>query len=325
MFDILKNKLKKAVESLSERFEKKEVKEEAERPKTGFLKKMAEDLVRAVTEKKLSREDLEPVLSEFENDLIGADVAYDVAERIKNDVEGSLVDKPIKRGKEREAVVAALRQSLLEILSVPKVELKKMAEEKKPIVILFLGFNGSGKTTSLAKIGKWLIDGGYPCVFAAADTFRAASTEQLEEHAKRVGARLIKHKYGADPAAVAFDAIAYAKANSIPFVLIDTAGRVHTNRNLMDQMQKMIRVSKPDLKILVIDSLTGNDAVQQARMFNEVGVDGVVFTKIDVNEKGGAILSVTHELKKPILFLSMGQDYDDIEEFNAEKFVDQII
>jgi len=325
MFDVLKNKLKKVVESLSERFEKKEVREEVEKPKASFLKKVTEGVVKVVTEKKLTKGDLEPVLSGLENDLIEADVAYDVAERIKNDLEGSLVDKPIKRGKEREAVIDALRQSLMKILAVPEINLKKMVEDKKPIVILFLGFNGSGKTTSLAKIGKWLIDGGYPCVFAAADTFRAASMEQLEEHAKKVGAKLIKHRYGADPAAVAFDAVAHAKAGNMPFVLIDTAGRAHTNRNLMDQMQKIIRVSKPDLKILVIDSLTGNDAVPQARMFNEVGIDGVVFTKVDVNEKGGAILSVTHELKKPILFLSLGQNYGDITKFDAEKFVNQIV
>jgi fused signal recognition particle receptor len=162
-------------------------------------------------------------------------------------------------------------------------------------------------------------------VFAAADTFRAASLEQLEEHAKKIGVRVIKHKYGADPAAVAFDAIAYAKANSIDFVLIDSAGRAHTNRNLMDQMKKIVKVNNPDAKILVIDSLTGNDAVLQARMFNEIGVDGVIFTKVDVNEKGGAILSVTHELKKPIMFLGLGQEYKDFERFEKEKFVNNLL
>jgi len=327
MFEILKDKLKKAIKSISEKFEKKEepqaeVKEE---PKKGFLEKVTEKIVKTVTEKKLSEEEIDPILNELEDGLVEADVAYDVAEKIKNDLKRNLVDKPIKRGKERESVVGALRQSLMEILSVPELDLKRMAESKKPVIVLFLGFNGSGKTTSLAKVGKWLIDEGYPCVFAAADTFRAASVEQLEEHAKKIGSKLVKHDYGADPAAVAFDAIAHAKANDMPFVLIDTAGRAHTNRNLMDQMQKIIRVNKPDLKVLVIDSLTGNDAVMQARMFNEIGVDGVIFTKVDVNEKGGAILSVTHELKKPILFLSLGQDYKDFEKFDAEKFVNQIV
>ena len=329
MFEILKNKLKNVIKSVSEKFEKKEIEKKVEiepvkEPKKGFLKKITEKVVKVVTEKKLTEEDLEPILNELETGLIEADVAYEVAEKIKNDLKRSLANKAIKRGKEREAVVEALKQSLMEILSVPEIDLKKMAENKKPAVLLFLGFNGSGKTTSLAKIGKWLVDNRHSCVFAAADTFRAASMEQLEEHAKRIGVKLIKHKYGADPAAVAFDAIAHAKANAIPFVLIDTAGRPHTNRNLMEEMQKIVRVSKPDLKILVIDSLTGNDAVIQARMFNEIGVDGVVFTKVDVNEKGGAILSVTHELKKPILYLGTGQEYKNMELFNPKKFVDNL-
>jgi fused signal recognition particle receptor len=213
----------------------------------------------------------------------------------------------------------------LDILSVPQLELEKLAKENKPAIILFLGFNGSGKTTSLAKVGKWLLNQNYSCVFAAADTFRAASLEQLEEHAKRIGVDVIKHDYGADPAAVAYDAIAHAKSKGIHFVLIDSAGRAHTNENLMEEMKKIIRVNKPDLKVLVIDSMTGNDAVLQARMFNEVGVDAVIFTKVDVNEKGGAILSVTHELKKPILFLCNGQNYENVIKFNAKEFVDNLV
>ena len=249
----------------------------------------------------------------------------EVSEKIKNDLKKSLVGKEIKRGETKKIVVDTLRDSLLEILSVPEINLLESVKTKKPVKILFLGFNGSGKTTSLAKMGKWLIDNGHSCVFAAADTFRAASVEQLEEHAKRIGVNVIKHRYGADPAAVVYDAIEHAKAKGIDFVLADSAGRAHTNRNLMDQMQKIIRVNKPDLKILVIDSLTGNDAVLQARMFNEVGVDAVIFTKVDVNEKGGAILSATHELKKPILFLGLGQEYENIEIFDKDKFVSTIL
>jgi len=166
---------------------------------------------------------------------------------------------------------------------------------------------------------------GYACVFAAADTFRAAAEEQLEEHAKKLGVKVIKHRYGADPAAVVFDAVKHAKAKGIDFVLADTAGRTHTDRNLMEEMEKIIRVNKPDLKILVVDSLTGNDAVPQAREFGKLGIDAVIFTKVDVNEKGGAILSVTHELKKPILFLGLGQGYENLEKFVAEKFVDNLL
>jgi fused signal recognition particle receptor len=225
--------------------------------------------------------------------------------------------------KENEVVVSSLRKSLLEILSVQEIDLLKVG--KKPYLITFLGFNGAGKTTSMAKVASWLKENNKSCVFAAADTFRAAAEEQLEAHAKRIGVKMIKHKYGADPAAVIFDAVEHAKANGIDFVLADTAGRAHTNKNLMDQMGKIVRVNKPDLKILVIDSLTGNDALIQAQMFNEIGVDGLIFTKVDVNEKGGAILSVTHELKKPILFLGLGQEYKDFEKFDKEKFVSLLL
>ncbi len=282
-------------------------------------------LVKKITEKKLSEDDVEPVLVDLEKGLIEADVAYDVAKKISADIKGSLVGKDVKRSEARDIVVNALKSSLLEILDVPKVDLEKAVETKKPYVMLFLGFNGAGKTTTLAKVGKWLVDKNYSCVFAAGDTFRAASLEQLEEHANRIKVDVIKHKYGADPAAVIFDSIEHAKAKGIHFVLADSAGRIHTNRDLIDEMKKIIRVDKPDLKILVVDSMTGNDAVLQARMFNEIGVDAVIFTKVDVNEKGGAILSVTHEIKKPILFLCDGQNYQNIISFNAEEFVNNLV
>lgn len=295
--------------------------------KKGFFQRIVEKVVKPVvkkvTEKKLTEEDLNPILSELETGMIEADVAYDVAEKIKNDLKVSLVNQPIKRGKENEPIIDSLRKSLLEILSVPEADLLKV--EKKPYLIAFLGFNGAGKTTSMAKIASWLKENNKTVVFAAADTFRAAAEEQLEEHAKRIGIKVIKHNYGADPAAVIFDAVEHAKATGIDFVLADTAGRSHTNKNLMDQMQKIIKVNKPDMKILVIDSLTGNDALIQAQMFNEVGIDALIFTKVDVNEKGGAILSVTHELQKPILFLGLGQEYKDFEKFDKQKFVDLLL
>lgn len=358
MFEILKKKLSKVVEAVSGKAEKKEevvekieetesveeieeivpeIKEEIKtvveetkaevkpEEKKSFFKKLKEKVVRKIVEKKLTENDLRLILNELETDLIEADVAVEVAEKIKNDLKNALIGREIKRGKEKEVVISALRQSLLEILSVPEIDLKELPKQRKPLVLLFLGFNGSGKTTSLAKLGKWLIDSGYSCVFAAADTFRAASLEQLEEHAKKIGVNVIKHRYGADPAAVVYDAIEHAKARNIDFVLADSAGRAHTNRDLMDEMKKIIRVDKPDLKILVVDSMTGNDAVLQARMFNEVGIDAIIFTKVDVNEKGGAILSVTHELKKPILFLGLGQKYENFEKFDKEKFVSNLL
>jgi fused signal recognition particle receptor len=164
------------------------------------------------------------------------------------------------------------------------------------------------------------------CVFAASDTFRAASIEQLGEHAKNLGIEMIKHNYGADPAAVAFDAIKHAKARGIDVVLIDTAGRQHANVDLMAELQKIKRVAKPNLTILTVDSLTGNDAVEQARLFNEkIGIDSSILAKVDADEKGGALLSVAYTTKKPILFLGVGQRYEDIEKFEPEKVISRIL
>lgn len=304
-----------------EEIEKIKTIEESPVESTSLFKK----IIKKITEKKLSEDDVEPVLKDLETGLIEGDVAYVVAEKIKNDLKRSILDSEVKRGEVKNFVVSQLKNSLMQILNVPTVDLTESVKNKKPYVVLFIGFNGSGKTTTLAKIGHWLVNKNYSCVFAAGDTFRLASIEQLEEHANRINVNVIKHDYGADPAAVIYDAVEHAKSKGIHFVLADTAGRVHIKKDLIDEMKKIIRVNKPDLKVLVIDSMTGNDAVLQARMFNEVGVDAVVFTKVDVNEKGGAILSVTHELKKPVLFLCNGQEYENIIQFNAKDFVDNIV
>jgi fused signal recognition particle receptor len=307
---------------------KEEIKPEKEaKPvkKKSFFKKALERVTKKIIERKLEKKDLMPILNDLEIDLIESDVAVDVAKKIKNDLINELVGKDIKRGNEKDAIINAFRKSLIDILSVPELDLKKLTSEKKPLVVLFLGFNGSGKTTSIAKLANWLKKEGFSSVLAAADTFRAASLEQLEEHANNIGVKMIKHKYGADPAAVVYDAVEHAKAKKIDFVLADSAGRVHTNQNLMQELEKIVRVNKPDLKILVIDSLTGNDALLQAESFGKLGVDGVIFTKVDVNEKGGAILSVTHLLKKPILFLGVGQRYEEFEDFQVERFVNNLI
>ncbi|MEM5797356.1 MAG: signal recognition particle-docking protein FtsY [Candidatus Aenigmatarchaeota archaeon] len=314
---------KPAIKSYIEQ-ELKQVQEVEEKPKEEKIS-LFKKVVKKIIEKRLSEDDINPVLDELENGLIESDVAYEVAEKIKNDLKVSLLGMEVKRSEIRTVIVNKLRNSLMEILNVPDVDLRERVKFKKPYIILFLGFNGSGKTTTLAKVGKWLLDNNYSCVFAAADTFRSAALEQLEEHAKKIGVDVIRHNYGADPAAVAYDAISYAKSKGIHFVLIDTAGRSHANVNLMEEMRKIIRVNKPDLKVLVVDSMIGNDAIFQARMFNEIGVDAVIFTKVDVNEKGGSILSVTYELKKPVLFLCNGQNYENMIKFNAKEFVENLI
>lgn len=294
-----------------------------EKPKS-FFKRAFEKVTKKIVEKRLEEKDLLPILDELEVDLVESDVAVGVAQKIKADLIKELAGKDIKRGKESEVVIEAFKNSIRGILSVPEIDLKDMVAKKKPIVVLFIGFNGAGKTTSIAKLANWLKKEGMTSVLAAADTFRAASIEQLEEHAGKIGVKLVKHDYGADPAAVIYDAIEHAKAKGLNFVLADSAGRVHTNENLMKELQKIVRVGKPDLKILVVDSLTGNDALMQAEAFGEIGVDGVIFTKVDVNEKGGAILSVTHMLKKPILFLGIGQEYGEFVKFSPDKFVSNL-
>jgi fused signal recognition particle receptor len=328
MFEVLKKKLKELTEKILgkgvEAESRSEEEKKAEKDK-GFFLTLKEGIVKRVIEKKLTRKELEVILSDLEISLIEADVAYEIARNLKESLIKELDGKEVKRGKEKKVVIEAIRRSLNEILDLPKISLEDEIRRKRPYLIVFFGFNGSGKTTTIAKVANLLMKKGFSCVLAAGDTFRAASIEQLEEHAKRIGVPIIKQKYGADPAAVIFDAKKYAEAKKIDVVLADTAGRSYTNENLMEELKKIIRVNKPDLKVLVIDSLTGNDAVNQAKFFNEIGVDAVVFTKLDVNEKGGAILSVSYLLKKPILFVCDGQNYEDIKYFDKEEFLNNLL
>ena len=160
---------------------------------------------------------------------------------------------------------------------------------------------------------------------AEADTFRAASIEQIKEHGKRLGIEVIAHEYESDPAAVGFDAINYAKKKNLDCVLIDTAGRMHTSKNLMAQIEKISKVCKPDTKIFVGESITGNDAIEQVKSFDwAVGIDGIVLTKADIDEKGGTALSVGYVTKKPILYLGTGQEYEKIEPFDKQKFIEKL-
>jgi fused signal recognition particle receptor len=186
--------------------------------------------------------------------------------------------------------------------------------------------NGTGKTTTIAKVANLLLKKGYSVVLAGSDTYRAGSIEQLEGHAKRLGIRVIKHPYRSDAAAVAFDAINYARSHGINAVLVDTAGRMQTNRNLIDEMKKIVKVAKPHLTVLVVDALAGNDSVEQARIFDEaVGINGVILTKLDADVKGGAAISIAFAVKKPILFLGIGQFYDDLTSFDPRFVVESIV
>jgi fused signal recognition particle receptor len=296
------------------------------------LKSGLKGLVNKVTTTELKSENLRPILSEFKMSLAENDVALPVAERICDEMEKRLDGVQVKRLEDRKGIVEKnLREVLLEImLTNNKIDLLKAVDEKRrkgePFVIAFVGINGTGKTTTIAKVARFLNEKGYSVVLACSDTYRAGSIEQLEEHAKRLGLRMIKHKYGADPAAVAYDTISHAKAHGINVVLIDTAGRMQTNRNLMNELAKIKRIVNPDLTVLTVDSLTGNDAVMQAEEFHKsVGVDATILTKVDADVKGGSALSVTYVTQKPILFIGTGQRYEDLEEFNPEKFVQMIL
>ncbi len=296
------------------------------------LKSGLKGLVNKVTTTELKAENLRPILSEFKLSLVENDVAFPVAERICDEIEKRLDGVQVKRLEDRKKIVEEnLREVLLEVMQTNnKIDLLKAVEEKRkkgePFVIVFVGINGTGKTTTIAKVARFLNNKGYSVVLACSDTYRAGSIEQLEEHAKRLGIRMIKHKYGADPAAVAYDAISHAKAHGINVVLIDTAGRIQTNRNLMNELAKIKRIVNPDLTILTVDSLTGNDAVMQAEEFHKnVSIDATILTKVDADVKGGSAISVTYVTKKPILFIGTGQTYEDLEEFNPEKFVNVIL
>jgi len=288
-------------------------------------KKPARGLLKRIVEKTLSESDIENILKELELALLESDVAVEVAERISADVKTALVGRAVRRGKTEEIIRTALRDSILDVLSQERIDIERRIKEKDgPFLVAIFGFNGAGKTTTLAKLAHMFKQ--FKPVLAAGDTFRAASIEQLEEHARRLGVEVVKHRYGSDSAAVIFDAMKHAKAVGSKLVLADTAGRAHTNINLMDELKKVIRVNKPDLKILVLDALTGNDIYDQARLFDQaVGVDAVILTKADVYEKGGAALSAAYTLKKPILFLGTGQEYKDLQPFSAQKIVENLL
>jgi len=272
--------------------------------------------------KKINEKKFEDLFWDLEVMLLENNVATEVIEKIKSDLKEKIVDKPIK--KVAEVIQNSLRESIKEVLEVDKVKIEDHLD-KKPLVICFLGINGSGKTTTIAKIANMLLEKKKTLVLAAADTFRAAAIDQLQEHADKLEVKLIKHDYGSDPAAVAFDAIKHAKAKNIDVVLIDTAGRLHSNTNLVDEMKKIIRVANPDLKIFVGESITGNDCVEQAVKFNEaVELDGIILSKADIDEKGGAAISVSYVTGKPIMYIGTGQEYKDIEEFNSDKVLETL-
>ena len=287
--------------------------------------------IKQVMHMELAPADVEDIVWDLQVCLLESDVAVPVADRVIERVREQLVgrklglkDDPKRIAEEtlRDAIEGVFESergvNLLELVAAKR-------ERGEPAVVVFFGINGTGKTTAIAKLAKYLIGRGYRVVLAAADTFRAAGIEQLEIHAQRLGVEVIKQRRGADATAVAYDAIAHARAKGFDAVLVDTAGRMQTDVDLMDEMRKIVRVTKPDLKIFVGDALTGNDAVEQASTFDRaVGIDGSILCKMDADARGGAALSITHTTGKPILFLGTGQGYDDLVEFKPELLLQAI-
>lgn len=295
----------------------------------GFIKKRLRDITDAVQgEVDLNEDMLDKLLSDFEVTLLESDVAFDVCCSLTSDLKDKLSGRKVKKAELSDILKESLKEGILEIFpSKPKNLIDAVREKQNgPFVIVFVGINGSGKTTTIAKVAHLLGESNLSSVFAASDTYRAGAIEQLEEHAKRLEVKMIKHEKGADPAAVGFDAIEHAKAHGKDAVLIDTAGRMETNVNLIEELKKIVRVTKPDMVLFVVDALTGNAALDQAEIFsNAVQIDGTILTKADADAKGGSAISITYATKKPVLFLGNGQEYGDLIEFDPEWFVSEIL
>ncbi|MEW6748276.1 MAG: signal recognition particle-docking protein FtsY, partial [Candidatus Micrarchaeota archaeon] len=296
-----------------------------ERVKLGIFGAVKSIITREV---QISEGGVKEMLDNFELELLEADVDLGVAETIKEDLSSRLIGSKIAKSKLHSFVSDSIKETLLQVLTSDKMfDFEgRLESAEKPLKIMFIGINGAGKTTTIAKVANLLQKRGKKVVFAAADTFRAAAIEQMEIHAQRLGIKMIKREYGSDPTSVAYDAVNYAKAHSIDAVLIDTAGRQDTNISLLNEMKKMGRVIQPDLKIYIGESIAGNAIIEQVSAFDrEVGIDGVILTKLDCDPKGGTMLSLSKATGVPIIYVGMGQGYDDLERFDPAGIVARIL
>ncbi len=352
MFSKLKEKLKDWAKKISNKTEEKELKKEEKIPEKEKHKKEIKPRIKEKTESiieeeepkeqekdlffkkirvkfystEISKEDFEKYSEELELLLVENNVALEVAEKIIKDLEKRIVGKEIQKKDLEKEIRENLKEILKQVLIEPfdLINLIKRKKEK-PYVILFCGINGSGKTTTIAKLANKLKKKEISCVIAAGDTFRAASIEQIKKHGEKLDIKVISNEYGADPASVGFDSINYSKKHNIDCVLIDTAGRMHTSKNLLREIEKISKVCKPDTKIFVGESITGNDSIEQIKGFDSaIGIDGIVLSKADVDEKGGTALSVGYITHKPILYIGTGQEYKDLEEFDKKNILEKI-
>ncbi|WP_380679505.1 signal recognition particle-docking protein FtsY [Salinigranum sp. GCM10025319] len=276
----------------------------------------------------IEEEDLEEPLWQLEMALLESDVEMNVAEAILETIREKMIGESRKQvDTTAELVSEALSEALLEVISVGQFDFDaRIQEADKPVTIIFTGVNGVGKTTSIAKMARYFEERGLSTVLANGDTYRAGANEQIRKHADNLGEKLISHEQGGDPAAVIYDAVEYAEANDIDVVLGDTAGRLHTSNDLMAQLEKIDRVVGPDMTLFVDEAVAGQDATQRAKEFNDAAeIDGVVLTKADADSQGGAAISIAYVTGKPILFLGVGQGYDDLTRFDPEELVASLL
>jgi len=356
MFNLLKNKISNFVDAVSKKIsgeKKEEAAQEEEKPLVKAQPVIIEKLVAKPVEKPIERPsvievkptiltrikglvmpevvikeaDVKSVIDDFELQLLEADVALPVAEFMKEDLRSKIIGKNIKYSGLSNFVRDSISSSLMDLLKQDAFDIFEFIKSrKKPVKILFLGPNGHGKTTTIAKFVHMLKKKGLTCVISASDTFRAAAIEQTSIHAERLGVTVIKHQYGADPAAVAFDAIKHAEAKGIDVVLIDTAGRQETDRNLIEQLKKISRVVNPDLKLFVVEGIVGNAVVEQVSQFNAaISLNGVVLTKVDCDAKGGTVISIKKATGVPVLYLGTGQGYDDLIPFSSDFIISRLM
>jgi fused signal recognition particle receptor len=296
------------------------------------LRKAFSSAAKTIGQKELSEKDLDDNLFGLQLALLESDVAQEVIDDLSARLKNELLGLKLERGQVEEDIIRSkLHNAIGEMLArggkidlIEKIKAKKETK-RGPFVIVFLGINGTGKTTTVAKISNLLRKNGISVVLAAGDTHRAGAIEQLSQHAENLSLKIITQRYGSDPSAVARDAVDYGRKHYVDAILIDTAGRMQTAKNLMDEISKIVRVSKPDLKLFIGDSLAGNDTVNQAReFFHYTNFDGAILTKIDADSKGGAALSIAYITSKPIIYIGVGQRYDDIIPFDPDKFLESI-
>jgi fused signal recognition particle receptor len=276
----------------------------------------------------IEEEDLEDPLWELEMALLESDVEMNVAEAILDTIRENLIGESRKQVQSTgQLVEEALHEALYDVISVGQFDFdQRVADAEKPVVIIFTGVNGVGKTTSIAKMSRYFEQQGLSTVLANGDTYRAGANEQLRKHAENLDRKVIAHEQGGDPAAVIYDAVEYAEANDVDVVLGDTAGRLHTSNDLMEQLAKIDRVVGPDMTLFVDEAVAGQDAVQRAKTFNDAAeIDGAILTKADADSQGGAAISIAYVTGKPILFLGTGQGYEDLQRFDPEALVDSLL